>query len=140
MTCDDVELSLLEDGPKSAELSTHLEGCARCRAFQADTQALLVPEPVSAAERGLLSGLSARVQQQALARASRTRGLRQVASLALAAGLGAVIAAGVLGRTATPPPAAPAAPEVVQVAAVTAEELPEFEVAWPSLTNEGDVP
>lgn len=140
MTCEDVELSLLEDGPRSPELLGHLEGCASCRAFQADTQALLVPEPVSAAERGLLSGLSARVQAQASARASRSRGLKQLASLALAAGLGAVIAASVLARGTPAQPAAPAPPAAVQVASVTAEDFPEYEVAWPSLTNEGDVP
>ncbi len=59
MTCDDVELALLE-GPPSRETQAHLTGCQRCQTFAAElalvVDAARLPEP-DADERAALASL-----------------------------------------------------------------------------------
>jgi hypothetical protein len=98
----------------------------------------------------LLNGLSARTHEAWRARGRRSEGLRRFASLALAAGVGALLASAVLVKTLRVPEV-PVEPQVRTVL-VSAPEVPVldfdganlsddevfFEVGWPSPT-EGDL-
>lgn len=160
MTCDDVELELSGLEP-SGEARIHAEGCARCGEALEVLGLARLPE-LSAAERDLLAVLPAATEAVARAQARAGSPGRQVASLLLAAGLGAVVASATLLSTRAP--AEPrerlvhlAAPELTGFAfddvsalddddtANSSEEEPNlsddevfFEVGWPSPT-EGDL-
>lgn len=140
MTCEEIELEL-SGGTLSPEGREHLDGCASCR----ETARLfgLAAMPVVAdAERLMLKSLASTTQQAWATKQSRHR----VASLVMAAGVGALVAsAAIIGLR--------PAPEVrVQTIHVTPPEIPNiefveanlsddevfFEVSWPSPT-EGDL-
>ncbi len=135
----------MSGGEPSVEARAHVADCASCQATARLLGFAALP-PITQAERLLLNGLAPSAQQAWRAQHARGDGLRRGATLALAAGLGALLASAVLGR-----PQAVTAPEVRTVM-VTAPELPVlefdeanlsddevfFEVGWPSPT-EGDL-
>lgn len=155
MNCDEVELALLTEGERASDaarapdaVSAHLQACARCRAFLAESGEVLalaaLPGP-DAAEQLAMSRLAAvtlkawrRQEQQRAAGGSLLR-------LALAAGLGAVLASAAVLRLR---PAVVVEVPVLQSEAV-ALEWPQAdpmnlsddevfdEVSWPTL-NEGE--
>ena len=147
MNCDDVELEL-SGGEPSVEARAHLADCASCQA-SARVLGLAALPPLSQSERLVLSGLQAGAQQSWRAGRARGEGLRRLASLALAAGVGALLASAVLVKTAPEPK--PVEP-VVRTVLLSAPEVPVldfdganlsddevfFEVGWPSPT-EGDL-
>lgn len=146
MKCEDVELELTGAEP-SPEARAHLEGCRACQ----DTARLLglatLPPP-SQAERLVLSGVATSTQRAWNQSQRRFSTLRRVASLALAAGVGALVASTAVVKL-TPVPEARIETRVVTMAPI---ELPSldvsdepnlsddevfFDVGWPSPT-EGD--
>jgi hypothetical protein len=153
MTCEDFELEL--GAPElSAEARAHLETCPGCRETYEVVTLAALPE-VTAAERSAVAGVAASTHAAWLAQDRRRARLSWVVGLAVAAGLGAVVATGVMWRL------RPAAPEVQPVAAVARNVepvlledpvVPEFsadalnvsdddvffDVSWPSAT-EGDL-
>jgi len=147
MNCEDVELEL-SGGEPSVEARAHVSDCAACQAT-ARVLGLAALPPLSEKERMLINGLAASTQQRWQAQERRGGAVRQWASLALAAGLGALLASAVLVKTA-PRPVMPE-PQVRTVL-VSAPEVPVldfdeanlsddevfFEVGWPSPT-EGDL-
>lgn len=152
LSCEEVELSLLEPGA-GEEVRAHLAGCERCRAFEADlakvTSLAALPEP-QGAERARLLGLAPRTLSAVRARDGRRVVARQVAGLALAAGVGALVAGLALrpspraaggGEFALGPPAeAPLEfPLAVVDDGVVADSDDDVEIAWPS-PLEGDAP
>lgn len=143
ITCEEVELELPEP---SVEARAHLETCATCRET-ARVLGLATLPPLSDAERLMLGGLSATLQREA--RPRREGPLRRLASLALAAGIGALVASAAVLRL-TPPPEARVETRTVLI---TPPEVPVlevsdelnlsddevfFDVGWPSPT-EGDL-
>lgn len=144
MNCEDVELEL-SGGEPSVEARAHVEDCASCQAT-ARLLGLAALPPITQAERLLLNGLAPSTQQAWRAQHARGDGLRRVVTLALAAGVGALLASAVLGR------AQPVTTTEVRTVMVTAPEIPVlefdeanlsddevfFEVGWPSPT-EGDL-
>jgi predicted anti-sigma-YlaC factor YlaD len=162
MTCEDLELSLLEQpSALSEEARAHLEGCAACRAFQADAglllQAARLPEP-SSVERARLERLPLTTKQAwrreqglRLGQAPRGSWVQRLAGLAVAAGLGAAVASGVLlrqGPTTVHPVTASvqadsfddelAADDSLFSLANVSDDEGFSEVSWP--TTEGDMP
>ncbi|GMU60495.1 MAG: hypothetical protein AMXMBFR34_22580 [Myxococcaceae bacterium] len=151
MTCEDFELEL--GAPALSALArAHLEGCASCRETCEVVALAALPE-VAAAERAALVGLSTSALSAWRAQDRRRDVLSRVASLALAAGLGAVLATGVMWKAR--PAAVAEVPALVQpVAAPVLLEpvVPDFsddafdsgddevswEVSWP-LVTEGDL-
>ncbi len=147
MNCEDVELEL-SGGEPSAGARAHLETCAACRE-SAKVLGLATLPALSDAERLVLNGLAASSQKQW--RATRQRGgtARRFASLALAAGVGALLASAAMVKLAPSPQ-----PRVeTRTVLVTAPEVPVlevsdeftlsedevfFDVGWPSPT-EGDL-
>lgn len=145
ITCEEVELELPEP---SVEARAHLETCATCRET-ARVLGLATLPPLSDAERLMLGGLSATLQREARPTARREGLVRRVASLALAAGIGALVASAAVLRL-TPPPETRVETRTVLV---TPPEVPVlevsdelnlsddevfFDVGWPSPT-EGDL-
>ena len=144
MNCEDVELELSGSEP-STEARAHLARCASCRGT-ARVLGLAAMPPLSDSERLLLKGLSATTLERARSQRSRGSTMRRFGTLALAAGLGALLASAVMARTVVAPE-----PEVRTVL-MTAPEMPVlefdeanlsddevfFEVGWPSPT-EGDL-
>ena len=144
MNCDDVELELSESEP-SVEARAHLERCASCRQTARVLGQAAMPA-LTDTERMLLNGLAATTVERARSQRQRGGSLRRVGSLALAAGLGALLASALVSRTVKS-----AEPEVRTVM-MTAPEMPVlefdeanlsddevfFEVGWPSPT-EGDL-
>lgn len=150
MNCDDVALEL-SGGDPSNEARAHLAECSDCQAT-ARVLGLVELPALTQAERLVVGGLAASTQQAWRARRSRGEGLRRVASLALAAGLGALLASALLVDLGSPlPTPTPVASPVRTVMMVTPPEIPVldfednlsddevfFEVGWPSPT-EGDL-
>ena len=145
MNCEDVELEL-SGGEPSPEVRAHLESCASCRET-ARVLGLAALPPLNETERLVLSGLAATTLERARAQRSRGEGARRMVMLALAAGVGALLASAVISR------GSPVASEpVVRTVMMTAPEVPVldfevanlsddevfFEVGWPSPT-EGDL-
>lgn len=154
MKCEDVILEL-GPGEPSLAVATHLAECPECRSA-ADALALAALPPLSAPETVGLSGLARRTerawQAQEQRRVERAGWWRQTARLALAAGLGALVASGVSSLWNTAPTARSTTPATVQaVQTVASERLdPEepavdeanlsddevfFEVSWPTPTE-----
>lgn len=140
MNCEDVELEL-SGGEPSAEAKAHLAGCASCQAT-AQVLGLAALPPVTDAERLVLRGLEGSTLRAWRAEKGRGAQVRRVGSLLLAAGLGALVASGLLLQTRAVEPRV----ETVYVAApeVPVLELEEpnlsddevfFDVGWPSLTE-----
>ncbi|MFO0598068.1 MAG: hypothetical protein U0228_22390 [Myxococcaceae bacterium] len=151
LSCEDVELEL--SGPEpSAEARAHLAGCASCTET-ARVLGLATLPPLSETERLLLSGLAASTTREA--RAQRApRANAGWGRLALAAGLGALLASGVVLKVTEPRVVLQTVTET-RTELVAATELPDlsageasdfnlsdddvfFEVGWPSPT-EGDL-
>ena len=147
MNCEDVELELSGDEP-SVEARAHLADCASCQAT-ARVLGLAALPALSEIERMTLNGLAVSTQQAWSRQQKRGGALRQWGSLALAAGLGALIASAVLMKPAPKP--MPVEP-LVRTIVMTAPEVPVldfeeanlsddevfFDVSWPSPT-EGDL-
>ena len=147
MNCEDVELELSGDEP-SVEARAHLADCASCQAT-ARVLGLSALPPLSEIERMTLNGLAVSTQQAWSKQQKRGGALRQWGSLALAAGIGALIASAVLLK---PTPKAVTVEPLVRTIVMTAPEVPvlDFEeanlsddevffvVSWPSPT-EGDL-
>ncbi len=144
MTCEETELEL-SGGALSAEGRAHLDGCSSCRET-ARVLGLAALPAVTDSERLMLKSLASTTQQAWRAREHRSGSLRRAASLALAAGVGALLASAVAVKFQP-------APEVrVETIHVTPPELPGiefadanlsedevfFDVGWPSPT-EGDL-
>jgi hypothetical protein len=144
MSCDDVELELSGPAP-SPEALAHAQACPRC-AETLRALGLAALPALDEAERDALAGLPEAVRGALASQARPQTLLRRAVGLALAAGVGALVA-GValeLGR-------APVEP-LVRTVHVTPPELPGlqldeanlsddevfFEVGWPSPT-EGDL-
>lgn len=154
MNCEDFELEL-GDGELSAAAQAHLDGCARCRETYEVVALAALPE-VSATERARLAGVAPAARAAWSARQRRDGWLGRVAGLALAAGLGAVVASAVL--LSRPAPAELAvAPQVRTVVLETpsidfddasddslnlSDDEVFFEVAWPTPDSEteGETP
>ncbi len=145
MNCEECELEL-SGGEVSAEVRAHVASCAQC----AETSRVLgaaALAPVSDEELLLLRGISASAQAQF--RRSQTRGgtFRKVASLALAAGLGALLASAAVWQLKPVPEARPYVLSELyplEVAVLDGYENNQLdddvfaEVGWPSPT-EGDL-
>ena len=149
MTCEDVELELSGGTPGDAA-RLHLESCANCQAT-AKVLGLATLPPLSDTERLLLAGLESSTRRELRDQKKRSAFLPRVASLGLAAGLGALLASVVVMRTLPAPE-----PRVeTRTVMMTAPELPGFQldegddfnlsdddvffdVGWPSPT-EGDL-
>jgi hypothetical protein len=151
MKCEDVILEL-GPGEVSLAVAAHLAECAECRSA-ADALALAALPARSGPETVGLSGLARRTERawhaQEQRRLERTGWWRQTARLALAAGLGALVASGVSSLWTTAPTARGTTPSAVQT--VASERLdPEepavdeanlsddevfFEVSWPTPTE-----
>jgi hypothetical protein len=141
MTCEDVELELSSPEP-SEPARAHLASCLGCQET-ARLLSLAALPAVSDSERAALVGLEQDTVRAWKAEHRRGEAVKRAASLLLAAGLGALIASGLLLNT-TPP--------AVQTVFVSAPEVPVlemeednlsedevfFEVGWPSPT-EGDL-
>jgi hypothetical protein len=149
LNCEDVEVELSGGTPSDAARA-HLESCASCRET-ASVLGLATLPPLSDAERLLLSGLSATTTRAWKDRQSRSSSVRRFGSLALAAGLGALLASGlVLKLMPVPEPRIETRTELVATPVLpelTADETEDFnlsdddvffEVGWPSPT-EGDL-
>lgn len=149
MNCEDVELEL-SGADASVEAREHLEGCESCRQT-AKLLGLAALPAITQSERLMLNALSASTQQAFRAQRARGQGLRRLATLGLAAGLGALLGSALMYRPAPDRVLATAAP-VVRTVTMTAPDAPEFdfevtnlsddevfpEVGWPSPT-EGDL-
>lgn len=144
MTCEEIELEL-SGGTLSAEGRAHLDGCASC-GETARLFGLAAMPAVTDEERLMMKSLSSTTQAAWRSRQTRGGAFRRVASLAMAAGVGALVASGVMLKLRPEP-------EVrVQTIHVTPPELPNiefvdsnlsddevfFDVGWPSPT-EGDL-
>lgn len=140
MTCEECEALLIEAGGEGSapELGAHLEGCGRCRAFARSTaEALsLSAVPLSEAERERLEGLADATLQAWKGRERRRGLLYRLGGLALAAGIGAVVASAAL-LSSRPTPSATTGPlwEVSfyeEPSELGPDELAPFalEVAW----------
>lgn len=156
MTCEDFELELGE-AALSADAQAHLAQCAACRETVEVVALAALPEP-TAAERAALLGLEG-TARAAWQRETRRRDVvTRLVGLAVAAGVGALVATGVMWRL-RPEVAAPPAPKVVEpVVAAPREAEPvwleapvvpdlsgdalnqtddevSFEVSWPQVTE-----
>lgn len=147
MKCEDVELEL-SGGELSTEAREHLEGCASCQAT-AKLLGLAALPPLSETERLVLGGLAASTQKTWRETRRRSGAASRLASLALAAGVGALLASAVLMKLVPQPE-----PRVeTRTVMVTPPEIPVleasdeinlsddevfFDVGWPSPT-EGDL-
>lgn len=139
MRCDDVLLEL--QGPTMSEaVRAHLESCADCQ-LASKALALAALPPVSPAERAGLEGLANATQTRWLLlehhRIERTGRFGQLTRLALAAGVGALLATGV---HAWQKPVAVTAPSgralEIQPVALEVPVLPEFEFDEPNLSDD----
>jgi hypothetical protein len=143
ITCEEVELELPEP---SVEARAHLETCAACRET-AKLLGLATLPPLSEAERAMLGGLAASLQREVQAPRRRDSVAGRVASLALAAGLGALVASAAMLKLSPEPRVETrtvlVTPPEIPVLEVSDEfDLSDdevfFEVGWPSPT-EGDL-
>lgn len=146
MTCEDIELEL-SGGTLSARGREHLDGCASCRET-ARLLGLAALPPVTEVERMMMNSLASGTQAAWRSKESRGGTFRRAASLAMAAGVGALVASVAMVKLRPVPE-----PEVrVQTIHITPPELPDielvdsnlsddevfFDVGWPSPT-EGDL-
>jgi hypothetical protein len=147
MNCEEVELELSGREP-SVEVRAHVSECASCQAT-ARVLGLASLPPLSETERMVVNGLAVSTRQAWRSQQQRGGALRQWASLALAAGLGALIASAVLVKErpgpVTPEPlvrtvmmAPPEVPVLDFDEANLSDDEVFFEVGWPSPT-EGDL-
>jgi hypothetical protein len=143
MTCDEAVLELTGEAP-SPDVQAHLDACGACR-DAALVLGLAALPPVSHVERAALNDLPRRVVDAARGEArSRTTRFSQLASLALAAGLGAIVASSVLlGTRVTPQPErvvievpleVPALPGDFDEPNLSDDEV-FFDVSWPDVSQ-----
>jgi hypothetical protein len=146
MNCEAVELEL-SDAEPSAEAREHLAGCISCQESVRVLGLASLPVP-SQTERLVLTGLATSTQRAWNQSQRRFTTIRRVASLVLAAGVGALVASTAVLKLA-PTPATRIETRVVTMAPL---EVPSFDVSdepnlsddevffdvgWPSPT-EGD--
>ncbi|MBL8910887.1 MAG: hypothetical protein JNM17_09320 [Archangium sp.] len=144
MNCEEVAVEL-SGGEPSSSAREHLSRCASCTET-AKLLGLAALPPVSESEKLLLSSLAATTQKAWREQQSRSSSARRFGSLALAAGLGALLASGVVMKLMP-------APETKIVTQTQLIAVPEnaafdtddfnlsdddvfFEVGWPSPTDE----
>ncbi|HEY1087974.1 MAG TPA: hypothetical protein VGE37_09775, partial [Archangium sp.] len=96
MICDDVELELSGGNP-SAEARAHLEGCASCQQTALVLGLAALP-PVADAERVALRGLERSTAQAWRAQHQKGESFKRAGSLLLAAGVGALLASGLMWK------------------------------------------
>jgi hypothetical protein len=151
LSCEEVELSLLEP-QRSDAVRAHLSGCEKCRAFEKDLgeigELAALPE-LTGGERAKLLGLAPRTLARVRQGEVRWGAVRRVAGLALAAGLGALVATVALrsggeqpGVEVRPIPVSDTTiefPLVLVDDGVMADSDDDVEIAWPN-PNEGDAP
>lgn len=149
MNCEDVEVEL-SGGSLSEEARAHVQTCASCTET-AKVLGLATLPPVSESEKLLLSGLAATTQKAWRDQQSRSSSARRVGSLALAAGLGALLASGALMKLMpVPETKIETRTQLIAVPESAAFETEGdfnlsdedvfFEVGWPSPTDEqGDL-
>jgi hypothetical protein len=148
MTCDELEL-LLPEGAEDAAAQAHLAGCARCRQTLEMLSAAAQPAP-GASEKAKLVGLASAVQSQWVRQQQRRGRVQSALGLAIAASVGAVLAIGAMWNRSDvqlqPQPAAQMSTESEVLVwmedaspVAAADDEASFEVAWPSLNEEGDV-
>jgi hypothetical protein len=139
MTCEDIELELTAGDP-SPTVKAHLATCASCQETARVLGLARLPEP-SDTERLLLSSVAATVQREWRRQPPRASLFKRSLGYALAAGVGALIASGVILKL-RPAPVTPPAPAKVEPVAFTEPNLVDdevfLEVGWPSPT-EGDL-
>jgi hypothetical protein len=154
MRCDDVLLEL--GSPTTSEaVKAHLEGCSGCRST-AELLGFATLPPVSSAEHTGLDGLASATHTSWLLqehhRIESAGRWQQLGRLALAAGVGALLATGALSwrhprAGAVSPSAVTFQPVSLEVPVLPEPELDEpnlsddevfFEVSWPQPT-EGDL-
>jgi predicted anti-sigma-YlaC factor YlaD len=155
MTCEDFELELGE-AALSALAQAHLSQCAACRETARLVSLAALPEPTTA-ERAALVGLEGAARAAWRRRARRRELVSRVLELALAAGVGALAATGVLwrpGPDVAPQPApkvepvavdlgdaepvwleAPVVPDLSGDALFQTDDEVSFEVSWPRVTE-----
>jgi hypothetical protein len=148
MTCEDFELSLGEPALSPAA-EAHRAECPSCREAHAAVALAALPEP-PLAEETALRGLEAAVLAEWRARARWRDRVARVAGLALAAGVGALVATGVLWtRRAEPTTPVAQRPLAAELVALDAPVVPDFsasgfdladdevsfEVSWPEVTE-----
>jgi predicted anti-sigma-YlaC factor YlaD len=146
MTCDET-LNELTGGPPSPAVHAHLAECEACREAAHVVAAAALP-PLSLAEQEALATLPANTRSRYFEaehhRAEQTARWRQAGWLAVAAGLGALLATGANALRAVERPArvVPASvasnPRAPQEEANLSDEEVFFEVSWPQPT-EGDL-
>lgn len=145
MNCEDVEIELSGRSTLSDEARTHVQSCASC----SETAKLLghaTLPPVSESEKLLLSSLVATTQKAWREQQSRSSSARRFGSLALAAGLGALLASGVVMKLMpTQETKVVTRTQLIAVPESAAFETDDFnlsdedvffEVGWPSPTDE----
>lgn len=155
MTCEDFELELGE-AALSADAQAHLSQCAACRETVEVVALAALPEP-TAAERAALMGLEGTARTAWQREARRRDRVSRVVGLALAAGVGALVATGVMWKLrpdVAPQPApkvepvvaaprdaepvlldAPVVPDLSGDALNQSDDDVSFEVSWPSVTE-----
>lgn len=139
MTCEDVELALLEE-PVPEDAQRHLATCPACQGYARDLGLLIqaaTPAPLSQAEQHALSSVSGRTLAQW---ERRQQPRRPWFGYAVAAGLGALVASA--GFWSARPVREVVVERIAEPAAVAAAEIEDpnfsaddgfFEVTWPEL-------
>lgn len=145
MSCETVSTLLLEMPPElPAEVQTHLKGCAECTALAQELAAVreltTIPKP-SPAVRGRLASMGPAVRFALEERQRQKAFWRRALSLAVAAGLGALVATLALGTAHRSERVAPETgwdvPFAAEDSVASASEDEMFdEVSWPSDINE----
>lgn len=139
MTCEDIELEL-SGGEASPAVQAHLATCPSCQET-ARVLGLAALPALSDTERLMLSSVAATVQRAWRQPPVRVSLARRSVGYLLAAGVGALLASGVMLKL-RPAPATPPASAKVEPVALTEPNLSDdevfLEVGWPSPT-EGDL-
>ena len=140
MTCEETELELSGD-ELSPTAKAHLAGCLECQKTARVLGLATLPE-LSDTERLMVSSIPATVQRQSrIGKSARFGFVKQGLGYALAAGVGALVASGVILKM-RPVPEIQPAPSKVEVVSLNDANLSDdevfFDVGWPSPT-EGDL-
>lgn len=137
MNCEEVEVEL-SGGTLSAAAQVHVAQCASCDSTRRMLDLATLP-PLTDGEKLALGGLAVSTQRVLYTRRTASETRWRLASLALAAGLGALIATGFLNARHV----SLEATETAEVFAIDSDEANLFEdevffdVGWPS-PAEGD--
>lgn len=136
MNCEDVEVEL-SGGTLSAAAQAHVAQCASCDSTRRLLDLAALP-PLTDGEELAVTGLAASTQGVLYTQRSAGEKRWRVASLGLAAGLGALIATGFLSTRDVSPQTVPAELSVIDFDETNLfEDEVFFDVGWPS-PAEGD--